>query len=517
MKLGANLGYWIPGLAPADQLAFAVEAERLGYDSVWAAEAYGSDAATVLAWLAGRDEQDQARVGDLPDARASPAMTAMTAATIDDALGRADGARDRLLGTAGGRGLARAAVRAPAPADPRVRRGAADGAGARAGRVPRRDARAAAPGWSGQAAEADDLARPGPDPDLPGRDRARRTPRWPARSPTGGCRCSSRPSTSSEVRALLEGGAAASGRSLDELRHGATVNTYISDDREAARNLMRPVLALYIGGMGSRKQNFYNQLVQRYGFEDAAVEGPGSLSRRQEGRGRRGAPRRADRPGHAVRAPKDRVRDRLAAFRDAGVGTLTITPDGVHRPRADRAAAGGGRAGGLSAPRRSAPRVFLGAFGEPGHAFPMLALGARLAERGHEVTFETWSRWREDVEAAGMRFVPAPEYPLFPGAGEPFKMYEAVVRATGGTRARGRRAPAGCGRARHPDARAGDGRRARGRAGGDADPAPVPGRRPRVPAVRARRAAAANAARPRAVGCAASGPSRRGCGAVAPS
>ena len=80
-------------------------------------------------------------------------------------------------------------------------------------------------------------------------------------------------------------------------------------------------------------------------------------------------------------------------------------------------------------------RFFLGAFGEPGHAFPMLALGARLSERGHEVTFETWSRWAEHVEAAGMQFLSAPEYPLFPGAGEPFEMYEAVVRATGVTRA----------------------------------------------------------------------------------
>jgi UDP:flavonoid glycosyltransferase YjiC (YdhE family) len=79
-------------------------------------------------------------------------------------------------------------------------------------------------------------------------------------------------------------------------------------------------------------------------------------------------------------------------------------------------------------------RFFLGAFGEPGHAFPMLALGARLSERGHEVTFETWSRWADHVEAAGMRFLSAPEYPLFPGAGEPFEMYEAVVRATGVTR-----------------------------------------------------------------------------------
>jgi MGT family glycosyltransferase len=83
-------------------------------------------------------------------------------------------------------------------------------------------------------------------------------------------------------------------------------------------------------------------------------------------------------------------------------------------------------------------RFFLGAFGEPGHAFPMLALGARLAARGHEVTFETWSRWGEDVEQAGMRFVPAPEYPLFGRAGsgsiEPSEMYEAVVLGAEQTR-----------------------------------------------------------------------------------
>jgi UDP:flavonoid glycosyltransferase YjiC (YdhE family) len=87
----------------------------------------------------------------------------------------------------------------------------------------------------------------------------------------------------------------------------------------------------------------------------------------------------------------------------------------------------------LSAPRDRL-RFFLGAFGEPGHAFPMLALGARLAERGHEVTFETWSRWRPDVEAAGMRFLPAPEYPLFGGSGMGSEMYEAVVLATAETR-----------------------------------------------------------------------------------
>ena len=54
MKLGVHIGYWGLGLTSADQLAIVGEAERLGYDSVWTAEAYGSDAATILSWLAGQ-------------------------------------------------------------------------------------------------------------------------------------------------------------------------------------------------------------------------------------------------------------------------------------------------------------------------------------------------------------------------------------------------------------------------------------------------------------------------------
>jgi UDP:flavonoid glycosyltransferase YjiC (YdhE family) len=79
-------------------------------------------------------------------------------------------------------------------------------------------------------------------------------------------------------------------------------------------------------------------------------------------------------------------------------------------------------------------RLFLGAFGQPGHAFPMLALGRRLVERGHRVSYETWDRWREHVEAAGMEFVPAPEYHVFPTPERPVQPYEAVHYATGITR-----------------------------------------------------------------------------------
>jgi UDP:flavonoid glycosyltransferase YjiC (YdhE family) len=74
-------------------------------------------------------------------------------------------------------------------------------------------------------------------------------------------------------------------------------------------------------------------------------------------------------------------------------------------------------------------RILLGAFGDPGHAFPMLALGRRLAERGHAVALQTWTRWSPDVEAAGMTFLPAPEYQVFPTRETPLKPYQAAVRA----------------------------------------------------------------------------------------
>ena len=78
-------------------------------------------------------------------------------------------------------------------------------------------------------------------------------------------------------------------------------------------------------------------------------------------------------------------------------------------------------------------RALLGAFGDPGHAFPMLALGRALRARGHDVLLQTGARWEADAEREGLRFSPAPEYPVFPTQERPLKPYEAVVRATGDT------------------------------------------------------------------------------------
>ncbi len=75
-------------------------------------------------------------------------------------------------------------------------------------------------------------------------------------------------------------------------------------------------------------------------------------------------------------------------------------------------------------------RLLLGAFGDPGHAFPMIALGRALAARGHEVTLQTWRRWQGDVEAQGLAFAPAPEYQVFPSGPEPLDFYAAVEQAT---------------------------------------------------------------------------------------
>src|ERR1700734_3462876 len=87
MKLGVHIGYWGLGLSSQDQLTIIQEAEKLGYDSVWAAEAYGSDTATVLGWLAGQTSKIRLGAGIFQMPGRSPAMTAMTAATIDQLSG----------------------------------------------------------------------------------------------------------------------------------------------------------------------------------------------------------------------------------------------------------------------------------------------------------------------------------------------------------------------------------------------------------------------------------------------
>ena len=83
MKLGFYLGYAPPGTNPLELVALAQEAERLGFDSAWAAEAWGTDAVTVLSWLAATTSTLKVGLAIMQIPARTPAATAMTAATLD--------------------------------------------------------------------------------------------------------------------------------------------------------------------------------------------------------------------------------------------------------------------------------------------------------------------------------------------------------------------------------------------------------------------------------------------------
>jgi len=324
MKLGVHIGYWGLGLSSQDQLDIVQEAERLGYDSVWTAEAYGSDAATVLAWLAGQTSTIRLGSGIFQMPGRSPAMTAMTAATIDQLSG------GRMILGIGSSG-------------PQVAEG---WHGQRFARQLQRTREYVAVVRKALARErlefhGDTLELPLPDG--PGKALKLTIAPVQERIPVylaaigpkntalageiadGWIPTLFSPEHVSELRPLLQEGADRVGRSLDGFDIAPTVNVFITDDLQVARDAMRPFVALYVGGMGSRAQNFYNNLVCRYGFEaDAKVIQDFYLEGKRE-------EAMAAIPDALIDTvslcgPKEVVRERLTVYRDAGVGTLGITP-----------------------------------------------------------------------------------------------------------------------------------------------------------------------------------------------
>jgi F420-dependent oxidoreductase-like protein len=324
MRLGLNVGYWGLGLTSEQQLALVREAEDAGYDSVWVAEAYGSDAATVMAWLAAQTSRIKIGSGIFQMPARSPAMTAMTAATIDQLSG------GRMLLGIGSSG-------------PQV-----------------------AEGWHGQrfakqllrtreyveilrkALARERLVYDGDYYQLPlpdGLGKAlkltitplqERIPIYIASIGPKNVRLTGEiadgwlpiffsPEYVGDSRALLEEGAARAGRSIgDDFDIAPAVNVCIDDDVDRARDQMRHFIALYVGGMGARERNFYNSLVQRYGFEDAAREIQNLyLDGRKDEAAAAVPPELIDTV--TLVGPRDKVRDRVAVYRDAGVGTLIVS------------------------------------------------------------------------------------------------------------------------------------------------------------------------------------------------
>jgi len=327
MKLGLNLGYASPGTNPASLVPLAQEAERLGFDSVWAAEAWGTDAVTVLAWTAASTSRIKVGSAIMQIPGRTPANTAMTAATLD----LMSGGRFLLgLGTSG----------------PQV-----------------------VEGWHGEpwgkplvktreyveivrvalrrevvVHEGEHYRIPYDGPDATGLGKPLKLMLRPLRAEIPIYLAAIGPKNVALAVEIADGWLPifvdparfedAFGPSIAGARPGfeiaATAQVRVGDDVQALRDALKPHLALYVGGMGAKGKNFYNTLARRYGWEDAA-------EKVQElylaGHPREAAAAVPDELVDAVAlvGPRERIAERLAAWRETPVTTLIV---GTEQPEA---------------------------------------------------------------------------------------------------------------------------------------------------------------------------------------
>jgi F420-dependent oxidoreductase-like protein len=325
VRLGYYMGYASPGTNPTELVELAQEAERLGYDSAWAAEAWGTDAVTVLAWTAAVTSTIKVGSAILQLPGRSPANAAMTAATLD----LMSGGRFLLgLGTSGPQVVEGWHGQPWGKPVTKTREYVEIVRAALARDVVEHHGEHFDIPYSG--AGATGLGKPLKLMLRPLRDRipiylAALGPRnvalaveiadgWipiyfsPERAP-----------------ALFPDAFAKAGPDFDI---APMVPALLVDDLQAGRDAMKPMLALYVGGMGSREQNFYNSLVSRYGYEadakriqdlyldghkrDAAAAVPDALV-----------------DDVTLVGPRERIAERLDAWRESGITTLIARCDDV--------------------------------------------------------------------------------------------------------------------------------------------------------------------------------------------
>jgi len=327
MRLGVNLGYASPGTNPVELVPLVQEAERLGFDSAWAAEAWGTDAVTVLSWLAASTSRITIGSAIMQIPGRTPANTAMTAATLD----LMSGGRFVLgLGTSG----------------PQV-----------------------VEGWHGQpwgkplgktreyveivrAAlrretvehEGEHYRIPYDGPGATGLGKPLKLMMRPLRAEIPIYLAAIGPKNVALAAEIADGwlpifvdperfgdafGASLAG-APDGFEIAATAHVLVGDDVQALRDALKPYLALYVGGMGAKGKNFYNALVRRYGWE-ADAERIQDLYLAGKQREAIAAVPDALVDAVALVGPKERIRDRLEAWRETPVTTLIL---GTSEPKA---------------------------------------------------------------------------------------------------------------------------------------------------------------------------------------
>jgi F420-dependent oxidoreductase-like protein len=328
MKLGLNIGYF--GTAIADDFTLISTAEDLGFDSVWTAEAYGADAVTPLAWVAART--DRIRIGSavfqMP-AR-TPGMTAMTASTLDI--------------MSNGRFLLGLGVSGPQVVEGwhgqpyRKPLGMTREYVAILRKMFARDEPVAVEGVHYQlpymGEDASGLGKPlklmhkPKNPDLPIYIAAigPRNVQLTAEIADGWLPVFLSPQRMSEVYGSnLAAGFELSGEDNKAERFdiAPTLGALVTDDLDSGRLSMKPFIALYIGGMGARNKNFYNDLARRYGYDQAAEQIQDLYLSGKKMEATMAVPDELVDELTLV-GSRDRIADRLDAWRDAGVTTMIV-------------------------------------------------------------------------------------------------------------------------------------------------------------------------------------------------
>jgi F420-dependent oxidoreductase-like protein len=329
VKLAINIGYWAGG--SGTDLGFIEEAEKLGYDSVWVAEAWGSDAVTVLSWIAARTSTIKVGSGILQIPARTPAMTAMTAVTLNELSG------GRFLlglglsgpqvvegwhGVAYGKplGKTREYVSIVRRAMAREDKLTYDGTHYQ---IPYRGADATGLGKPLRLMTHPTRAIPvylaaiGP-----------KNVSLTAEIADGWLPIFYSPDRAGDVYGpLLAEGFSRSGEGDKASRFDtvASLQAIETDDLEAARNRIKPMLALYVGGMGAKGKNFYNDLACRYGYEEAAAQVQDLYLAGKKMEATAAIPD-ALVDDLSLIGTREMIRDRLEAWRESPVTTMALTP-----------------------------------------------------------------------------------------------------------------------------------------------------------------------------------------------
>jgi F420-dependent oxidoreductase-like protein len=324
LRLGLNLGYW--GLLPVDPLELAKEADRLGFHSVWTAEAYGSDALTPLTWVAAQTQNIKVGTAIMQMPARAPTATAMAAATLDMLTG------GRMLLGIGASGpqvaegwygqeygkplkrtreyveIVRMALAREGPLefhgeyyDIPVKGGTGLG---KPLKLITKPLRPAIPIY---------LAAIGP-----------RNVALAGEIAEGWLPVFFSPQRSEIFMEFLNNGFERRGGKPENFDIAASTTVIMGDDVDACRSMVKPYLALYIGGMGARGKNFYNDLACRLGYEAAAKEVQDLYLDGKKGEAAAAIPDELV-DEVALCGPRERILDKLAAWKSSDVTTLVAS------------------------------------------------------------------------------------------------------------------------------------------------------------------------------------------------